>query len=129
LRELLAAAREVTGAGRLITVFQPHLYSRTATFADAFAAALGGGDVAVVMEVYAAREDPVPGVTGALIADRVDLPAGRVVYEPSWTAVPAVVARLVRPADVVLTVGAGDVTMLGPEILAAIDELGGGADR
>ena len=124
LRELLAAAREVTGDGRLITVFQPHLYSRTASFAEAFAAALRDSDVAVVMEVYAAREDPVPGVTGALIADQVDLPAGQVVFEPSWTAVPAVVATLVRPADVVLTVGAGDVTMLGPEILAAIDETG-----
>ncbi len=124
LRELLTAARDVTGAGRLITVFQPHLYSRTEAFADAFAAALSASDLAVVMEVYAAREDPVPGVTGALIADQVQLPAGRVVFEPSWTAVPAVVAALIRPADVVLTVGAGDVTMLGPEILAAIDEAG-----
>jgi len=122
LRELIAAAREVSGGGRLVTVFQPHLYSRTATFADAFAEALAASDIAVIMEVYAAREDPVPGVTGALIADRVDLPPGQVVFEPSWTAVPAVVASVVRPADVVLTVGAGDVTLLGPEILTAIEE-------
>ena len=122
LRELIKAAREVTGGGRLVTVFQPHLYSRTATFADAFAEALSASDMAVVMEVYAAREDPVPGVTGALIADQVALPPAQVVFEPSWTAVPAVIAGLVRPADVVLTVGAGDVTLLGPEILAAIDD-------
>ena len=122
LRALLDAARQVTGEGRLVTVFQPHLYSRTQSFAAQFASALAASDLAVVMEVYAAREDPVPGVTGALIADQVDLPAGRVVFEPSWTAVPAVIASLVRPADVVLTVGAGDVTLLGPEILAAIEE-------
>ena len=121
---VLTAARQVTGEGRLITVFQPHLYSRTASFATAFAEALSASDVAVVMEVYAAREDPVPGVTGALIADQVGLPADRVMFEPSWTAVPAVVAGLVRPADVVLTVGAGDVTLLGPEILAAIEDPG-----
>ena len=122
LHALLAAARQVSGEGRLITVFQPHLYSRTESFAAAFAAALSASDIAVVMEVYAAREDPVPGVTGALIADQVDLPAGRALFEPSWTAVPAVVASMVRPADVVLTVGAGDVTLLGPEILAAIED-------
>jgi UDP-N-acetylmuramate--alanine ligase len=122
LEALLTAARQVAGEGRLVTVFQPHLYSRTATFASLFAQALSRSDVAVVMEVYAAREDPVPGVTGALIADQVDLPAGRVVFEPSWTAVPSVVAGVVQPADIVLTVGAGDVTMLGPEILAAIGE-------
>jgi UDP-N-acetylmuramate--alanine ligase len=122
LNALLAAARQVSGEGRLVTVFQPHLYSRTQTFAAAFAAALSASDLAVVMEVYAAREDPVPGVTGALIADQVDLPAGRVLFEPSWTSVPALVATLVRPADVVLTVGAGDVTLLGPEILAAIED-------
>ena len=129
VRELLTAAREVTGAGRLVTVFQPHLYSRTATFADAFAAALSASDLVVVMEVYAAREDPMPGVTGALIADRLELPADRAIFEPSWTAVPGLVAALVRPADVVLTVGAGDVTMLGPEILAAIEDGGAGASR
>ena len=121
---MLAAARQVCGEGRLVTVFQPHLYSRTANFATAFAEALAASDVVVVMEVYAAREDPVPGVTGALIADQVSLPAERVMFEPSWTSVPAVIAGLVRPADVVLTVGAGDVTLLGPEILAAIEDAG-----
>ena len=122
LRALLVAAREVTGGGRLVTVFQPHLYSRTAAFAPEFGEALALSDLAVVMEVYAAREDPVPGVTGALIADAVPLPADQVVFEPSWTAVPELVAGLVRSGDVVLTVGAGDVTLLGPEILAAIQE-------
>jgi UDP-N-acetylmuramate--alanine ligase len=113
----LAAARGVAGNGRVIAVFQPHLYSRTATFADGFGAALGAADVVVVMDVYAAREDPVPGVTGALISQRVPLPTSQVHFEPSWSAVPALVAGLARSGDVVITIGAGDVTMIGPAVL------------
>jgi UDP-N-acetylmuramate--alanine ligase len=113
----LAAARGVAGAGRVIAVFQPHLYSRTATFAEAFGAALAGADVVVVMDIYAAREDPMPGVTGALIAQSVPLPASQVHFEPSWAAVPALVASLAQAGDVVVTIGAGDVTMIGPALL------------
>jgi UDP-N-acetylmuramate--alanine ligase len=120
----LAAARGVAGQGRVIAVFQPHLYSRTATFADAFGAALGGADVVVVMEIYAAREDPVPGVTGALVAAAVPLSPTQVFFEPSWSAVPGLVASLARSGDVVVTIGAGDVTMIGPAVL---DELAGGS--
>jgi UDP-N-acetylmuramate--alanine ligase len=116
----LAAARGVAGAGRVIAVFQPHLYSRTQTFAAAFGAALGGADIVVVMDIYAAREDPVPGVTGALIAEAVPLPSAAVHFEPSWSAVPALVASLARSGDVVLTIGAGDVTMIGPAVLDAL---------
>jgi UDP-N-acetylmuramate--alanine ligase len=121
-RGALVTARGAVGEGRVIAVFQPHLYSRTERFAGDFAAALGAADEVVVMEVYAAREDPLPGVTGALIADAVPLPAERVHFEPSWSAVPALVARLARPGDVVITIGAGDVTMIGPAVL---DELTG----
>jgi UDP-N-acetylmuramate--alanine ligase len=113
----LAAAREVAGAGRVIAVFQPHLYSRTQIFAEAFGAALAGADIVVVMEVYPAREDPIPGVTGALIAQAVPLAASAVHFEPSWSSVPALVASLARSGDVVLTIGAGDVTMIGPAVL------------
>ena len=120
---LLTAARHEAGGGRLVVVFQPHLYSRTQHFAEEFGRALGLADVVVVMEVFAAREDPVPGVTGALIADAVPMESAQVVYEPSWSSVAGVVAGLVRPGDLVLTIGAGDVTMLGPEILAAVDEV------
>ncbi len=119
LRAVLSAARVVAGPGRVIAVFQPHLYSRTATFADGFGQALGLADVAVVLEVYGAREDPIPGVSGALVAAAV--PAGvQAVFEPSWSAVAERVAAAARPGDLVLTVGAGDVTQLGPEILAAV---------
>ena len=127
VRALLTAARHVARRGRLVVVFQPHLYSRTQTFAREFGEALGLADVVVVMEVYAAREDPVPGVTGALIADAVPVDGREVVFEPSWSAVPDVVARLVRPGDLVLTVGAGDVTMLGSELVTAIE--GAAGDR
>jgi UDP-N-acetylmuramate--alanine ligase len=113
----LAAARGVAGNGRVIAVFQPHLYSRTASFAEAFGQALGGADLVVVMDVYAAREDPVPGVTGALISTSVPLPGDRVRFEPSWAAVPGLVAGLARSGDVVVTIGAGDVTMIGPAVL------------
>src|SRR3954470_13454090 len=127
LRAVLEAARQLTGDGRLVTVFQPHLYSRTRVFAEAFAEALGAADVAVVMEVYAAREDPVPGVTGVLIADAVPAARTHVIFEPSWSAVPELVAGLVRSGDLVMTVGAGDVTLLGPEILEILADRPGAA--
>jgi UDP-N-acetylmuramate--alanine ligase len=120
LRAALTAARQVAGSGRLVVVFQPHLYSRTSFFAEQFAEVLALADVVVVMDVYAAREDPVPGVTGNLIASAIPLPPDQVVFEPSWAAVPEVVAALTRPGDLVLTAGAGDVTMLGPEVLATL---------
>ncbi|HEU5030195.1 MAG TPA: UDP-N-acetylmuramate--L-alanine ligase [Spirillospora sp.] len=102
--------------GRIVAVFQPHLYSRTRFFAAEFGAALGLADVAVVLDVYGAREDPEPGVTGALVADAV--PAGtETVYAPARDEVPDLAASLARPGDVVITLGAGDVTALGPLIL------------
>jgi UDP-N-acetylmuramate--alanine ligase len=117
---VLGAARSVAGGGRVLAAFQPHLYSRTRIFAADFADALGLADEVVVLDVYAAREDPEPGVTGALIADRVPLPVGHVAFVPRFGDVPAELARRARPGDVVLTVGAGDVTALGPRVLEAL---------
>jgi UDP-N-acetylmuramate--alanine ligase len=113
----LAAARDVAAGGRVIAVFQPHLYSRTRIFAAGFAAALGLADEALVLDVYAAREDPEPGVTGNLIAAAVP---GGAHYLPDRGEVPAAVASLAKPGDLVLTMGAGDVTALGPLIVAAL---------
>lgn len=123
----LLAAREVAGDGRVVACFQPHLFSRTRLFADAFGAALGAADEVVVMEVYAAREEPEPGVTGGLVADAVPLPSERVRFEPSWSAVPGTLAGIARAGDVVLTMGAGDVTMIGPELLDLLSGHGDGA--
>jgi len=120
----LRAARDVvasfSGDGRVIAVFQPHLYSRTRFFADDFGAALGLADEAIVLDVYGAREDPEPGVSGALVAGKVPLPAERVAYAPRRDSVPALVAERARPGDIVLTMGAGDVTELGPRIVAEL---------
>jgi UDP-N-acetylmuramate--alanine ligase len=118
------AARLVAGAGRLVVVFQPHLYSRTRDFAAQLGAGLAPADVVVVMDVYAAREDPIPGVTGRLVADGVlaQRPDAEVHYEPSWGEVAERVTALARPGDLLLTVGAGDVTMIGPEVLRLLGE-------
>ena len=113
----LTAAREVAGRGRVVVAFQPHRYSRTLAFAAEFGQALGLADEVVVMEVYSAGEYPVPGATGATVADAVPLPPDRVVFEPSWSAVPKLLAERAGPGDLVLTLGAGDVTAIGPEVL------------
>jgi UDP-N-acetylmuramate--alanine ligase len=114
----LRAAREIAGGGRVIAVFQPHLYSRTRIFAAEFGAALGLADQAFVLDVYAAREDPEPGVTGQLVADAV--PRDRARYLPRAEAVPRAVVDAARPGDIVLTMGAGDVTDLGPLLVSAL---------
>jgi UDP-N-acetylmuramate--alanine ligase len=123
----LRAARQVVdgqadGRGRVVVAFQPHLYSRTRDFAAEFAEALGLADEVVVLDVYGAREDPQPGVSGALIADAVPLPAERVRFVPRWEDVPAVVAGIAAAGDLVITMGAGDVTVLAPEILLELEK-------
>ena len=116
---LLRAARQVAGAGRVLVLFQPHLYSRTLTFAQEFADALGLADVVVVTDVYGAREDPDPAVSGALITDRVRGGA-HVEYVADRHEAATTTGRLARPGDLVLTVGAGDVTELAPIVLDAV---------
>jgi UDP-N-acetylmuramate--alanine ligase len=120
----LRASRLVAGDGRLVVVFQPHLFSRTRDFASEFGRALGLADEVVVLDVFGAREEPIPGVSGALVAEAVPLPAARVHHEPSFDRVPDLVAAVARPGDLVITMGAGDVTLLGPEILLALDRAG-----
>jgi UDP-N-acetylmuramate--alanine ligase len=98
-------------------VFQPHLYSRTEAFAREFGQALDVADEVFVLDVYAAREQPIAGVSGANVAQHVTVP---ITYVPDFSAVAEQVAEAARPGDVVVTMGAGDVTMLGAEILAAL---------
>ena len=108
---------EQSGHGRSVVVFQPHLYSRTAAFAREFAQALDYADEVFVLDVYAAREQPMAGVSGATVAEHVSKP---VHYVPDFSAVAELVANAVHSGDVVVTMGAGDVTMLGPEIVNAL---------
>ena len=113
----LTAAREALGTGgRLIAVFQPGTYSRTQTFAREFADAMAIADIAVVMDIFPAREEPIPGVTGATISDLIELPAEQVIYEPRYDAVPERIAAVARPGDLVLTMGIGNVYLLCDEI-------------
>jgi UDP-N-acetylmuramate--alanine ligase len=114
----LRAARDIAEGGRVIAIFQPHLFSRTRIFAAEFGTALGLADEAVVLDVYAAREDPEPGVTGRLVADAV--PGGRARFVPDRERVAGVIAEIAEPGDVVLTMGAGDVTKLGPQLVETL---------
>ena len=128
IRAQLAAAAAVLDAdaartgrrGRLIGIFQPGTFSRTQTFAIEFGQALAVADIAVVTDIFPAREKPIPGVTGELIAQQVPLPADRVVYEPDWHAVAGRVAELAGDGDLVLTMGIGDVHLQCPLILAEL---------
>ena len=116
----LAAARSVVGKGKLITVFQPHLYSRTRLMHREFAQALALSDQVVVMDIYAAREDPEPGVTGVLVADSFD-DQNKVHYVPLWDDVPAVAAKLATQGDFIITMGCGDVYRMVPQLLEALE--------
>jgi len=114
----LAAFRALAGEGRLIVAFQPQRFTRARTFLREYGPPLGAADAVVVLEVYpGSGEDPIPGVTGAVIADDVPLPAGRVVFEPDTAAVAGRLVDWAGPGDVIVTAGAGDVTTLGPKIL------------
>ncbi len=120
VRAVLSALRTVaeqSGGGRTLVVFQPHLYSRTKTFAAEFAEALNAADRVFVLDVYAAREQPLAGISGASIAERITVPVS---YLPDLSTVAQTVAQVARPGDVIVTMGAGDVTMLGPEIVTQV---------
>ncbi|WP_329568425.1 UDP-N-acetylmuramate--L-alanine ligase [Kitasatospora sp. NBC_01266] len=121
----LEAIREAT-TGRVLVVFQPHLFSRTQQLAEEMGQALALADASVVLDIYPAREDPIPGVTSELIIDAARRAGAEVAAEHEFTAAAAVLAKLAAPGDLVLTMGAGDVTNLGPAIL---DEIGNGLER
>lgn len=121
IRGDLEAARSLVADGRLVVCFQPHLVSRTRIFGEEMGRELGAADRVVVLDVYVAREDPDPAVTGALVAGAVPLPADRVSFEPDRAAVVPLLVGEARPGDVVLTLGAGDVTALAPEVLAGLE--------
>ncbi len=117
----LHAARDVVGDGRLVVAFQPHSYYRTALFIEEFGQALSLADDVVVLEVFGLGEEPIPGASGQMVAANVPLEPEHVVFEPSWSKVPGHLADRATPGDLVMTLGAGDISMLGPEVLALLE--------
>jgi UDP-N-acetylmuramate--alanine ligase len=116
----LNGARAVVGDGKIVTVFQPHLYSRTRLFAKEFADALEASDEVVLLDIYAAREDPEPGVTGELILDASSR-KDKIHYVKNWSDASMVAARLAGAGDFIVTMGCGDVYKMVPEILEALE--------
>jgi UDP-N-acetylmuramate--alanine ligase len=118
VRAALATAR-TGGWSRVVAVFQPHRYSRTAELADKFGSAFVDADALVVTDVYSAGEAPLPGVSGRLVADAVRAQDKRlpVVYAPSWEELREVVGSMLQPGDLCLTLGAGDLTTLPDDLL------------
>jgi len=126
IESVLAATRELFPDRRLVAVFQPHLYSRTRDFAVEFGRALGAADVAFVTDVFPAREDPIPGVTGELVATAVDTSSGTEVhYYPAIDRLPEALSSFLKEGDVLLTLGAGSIEEVGPRTKVL---LGGGRD-
>jgi UDP-N-acetylmuramate--alanine ligase len=117
--ELAADIAAVREGGRVIVLFQPHLYSRTLHLAHGFAAALAAADAACVTEIYPAREAPVPGVSGRLIVDELAVarPGMRIGWAPELESAARIVARWARPGDTVVTLGAGDVDRAAAMVL------------
>ncbi|CAN5232025.1 UDP-N-acetylmuramate--L-alanine ligase [soil metagenome] len=122
LRAVIEAARQAHPDGRVVVVFQPHRFTRTVALGGELGLALAGADVAVVTDVYAAGEAPVPGVTGALVADAAASLLPDTHYVPLLGDAADVVSRLARRGDLVLTLGAGDITELGPVLLRRLEE-------
>jgi UDP-N-acetylmuramate--alanine ligase len=120
IKATLAAARTAFPARRIVAAFQPHLYSRTRDFAREFGEALAAADSVFVADIYPAREQPIPGVTAAMIVDSTRAAGGMVSWQGARGSLAAELARNVRAGDVVLTIGAGDITKTGPELLEAL---------
>ncbi|RXS70368.1 UDP-N-acetylmuramate--L-alanine ligase [Streptomyces sp. TM32] len=116
----LEAIRGAAEGSRVLVVFQPHLFSRTQELGTEMGQALALADASVVLDIYPAREDPIPGVTSTLIIDAARAAGADVTPESDQAAVPEVIAGMAKPGDLVLTMGAGDVTDLGPAILSRL---------
>ena len=119
VRATIAAARERFPGRRLVVAFQPHLYSRTQSLGADLGKALAAADVAVITEIYPAREQPIAGVSGTAVVRAAEQAGGKVRVEwvPDRAVLPGRLAELVGDGDVVLTLGAGDITEVGPELL------------
>jgi UDP-N-acetylmuramate--alanine ligase len=122
IRATLEAAKRGF-ARRLIVVFQPHRYTRLSLLMDSFATAFNQADVLIVTEVYPAGEMPLPGISGQALFEEIQRFGHRDVYfEPNLKKVSRLLKRLARPGDIILAQGAGNITKVVPEIIAALEE-------
>jgi UDP-N-acetylmuramate--alanine ligase len=123
IRATLSAAREATH-GRIHVVFQPHRYTRTRDLLDEFGAAFTDADSVVILPIYAASEEPLPGITAELLVQRVkEREKGPAVqFAPDFPSAIAAITAPAREGDLILTLGAGSVSQLGPQILAALEQ-------
>ena len=121
IRATLAAAREC-GHARVHVVFQPHRFSRTHDLLDEFSGAFAGADTLIVLPIYAASEEPIPGVTAELLAERIKAAGSalHVEFAPDFAAAIAAVIGAAHEGDLILTLGAGSVSQLAPQILGAL---------
>jgi UDP-N-acetylmuramate--alanine ligase len=117
LAATLSAARQAFPGRRLVAVFQPHLYSRTAAHSQAMGEALAAADLVIVTEIYPAREQPIAGVSGRQVADAAQRAGADARFEPTRAEVGKTVYRALKSGDVVLTLGAGDITRVAPELI------------
>ncbi len=120
IRATLAAARSAYPNARVIAAFQPHLYTRTRDFAREFGEALATADRVFLTEIYPAREKPIAGVNGTLIKDAVERSGGTVAWFGDRSELADALAENAEAGDVVITLGAGDITKTGPELLALL---------
>ena len=121
IRATLAAARQC-GFRRVHVIFQPHRYTRTRDLMDEFATAFGDADTLCLLDIYPASEKPIDGVTAQVLADRIAAADGRTPeYAASFAAASEKIATLAQPGDMVLTLGAGSVSQLGPMILERLE--------
>lgn len=117
LAATLSAARQAFPGRRLVAVFQPHLYSRTAAHGQAMGQALAAADLVIVTEIYPAREQPIAGVSGRQVAEAAKRAGANARFEPTRAEVGRTVYQALRAGDVVLTLGAGDITRVAPELV------------
>lgn len=125
VRGALEIARAVVGEGRIITMFQPHLFTRTQLMADQLAAAFStGSDHTVFLDIFGAREDPIDGVTTQLILDQM-APGSSWEFEPDWDAACDAAIRAAAPGDIILTMSTGDLYQIVPRLLARMEQVTG----
>ena len=118
----IATAREVVEEGKIIVIFQPHRYSRTLAFTEGFASSLSGADQVILLDIYGAGEESIPGASSSVIAEKIRALGTKVDFEPSIVTAIELAVSAAKANDLILTMGAGDVTSLGMQILTRLAE-------